>query len=56
MGPVLCDRCGVRAPHRFSKSDALELAFCGHHANRFRETLSVHGFVEVSVEVEAVPV
>lgn len=56
MGLVLCDRCGVRAAHRFSKSEAVELAFCGHHANKHREQLSVQGFIELSVEVEAVPV
>lgn len=48
MGPILCDRCGVRSAHLFTKSGAMELAFCGHHANKFRSVLLDQGFAEVS--------
>ena len=45
---VLCDRCSAKALFRFSKSDpAMELAFCGHHRNKYLESLSSQGFVLV---------
>jgi hypothetical protein len=45
---VLCDRCNARALTKFTKSDPeMELAFCGHHSDKYLESLSSQGFVQV---------
>jgi len=47
-----CDRCSARALSRFTKAESdMELAFCGHHCDKYLESLSSQGFVQV---VEAV--
>ena len=47
MSLNLCDRCSARARDRFTKSEAMELAFCGHHSDKYRESLSSQGFTVV---------
>lgn len=54
MGPILCDRCSARALERFTKSEAMELTFCGHHSDKYREPLSSQGFINVLLTVELV--
>jgi hypothetical protein len=45
---ILCDRCNARALARFTKSESdSELAFCGHHKDKYLESLSAQGFIEV---------
>jgi hypothetical protein len=35
-----CDRCGVAAKLRQILTAGGELTFCGHHANRYSETIA----------------
>jgi hypothetical protein len=45
---VLCDRCNAKALARFTMSESeLALAFCGHHKDKYLESLSAQGFIEV---------
>jgi hypothetical protein len=45
---ILCDRCSARALTRFTKSESdMELAFCGHHRDKYLESLSSQGFIQV---------
>lgn len=41
-----CDRCGAEAIHRFTVN-GLELMFCQHHTNKYRESLANQGFQNV---------
>jgi hypothetical protein len=47
--PDRCDSCGAAAKLRATFVGSGELAFCGHHANRFAEKI-VAGAAQVVVE------
>jgi hypothetical protein len=61
-GPAeLCDRCGVPAKLGFVLPTGGQLAFCGHHANTYTDTILAmaesvfleHGFEWIGAAVES---
>lgn len=46
-----CDRCGARGYVKLTKLDNV-LVFCNHHSREFQGSLTMNGWVAISVEMQ----